>query len=297
MNGIIRCLRYSILAFAGLWAIRAAPAFGQSIVVPAPAYRYQWSVEYRERHIRVPRFVVETSQREVRNKVRVPVWETIEREETYTVRRPVYETVMRDEQYTVYDQVTTAAPQTIGAGQWVDQRVQLPGRMTTRLRWIPGGWTSDPVTGRQFWVPGGLRPTQVQRPGAVVSKRVWQPMAATTAVPQTTFAPRVETRQVPVRQVRYVEEQQVRKVPARVCRWVEQEQVVLVPETRRRLVWEDRVIRIPRPVCRRETVVPTAVPAPPGELPAPPFEPGVATPQPTLPPGEPVPETSPGDAP
>jgi hypothetical protein len=135
------------------------------------------------------------------------------REETYTVRRPVIETSLRDERCVRYEPVTTFVPQQVDQGTWVDEQVVRNGRTTTRLRWMEGGWTVDPATGREYWRIPMLRPVRVQQPDKVETVRVWKPNVVTMSVPQVSYQPRVHVRQVPIQTVRYVEEKRVRRVP------------------------------------------------------------------------------------
>jgi hypothetical protein len=135
------------------------------------------------------------------------------RDETYTVRRPVIETSYREEQYTRYEPVTTFVPQQVDQGAWVDEQVVRTGRTSTQLRWMQGGWTVDPATGREYWRLPMLRPVRVQQPDRVQNVRVWKPNVVTLSVPKVSYQPRVHVRQVPVQTVRYVEERRVRRVP------------------------------------------------------------------------------------
>jgi hypothetical protein len=135
------------------------------------------------------------------------------REETYTVRRPVIETSLREEQYVRYEPVTTFVPQQVDQGTWVDEPVVRTGRTTTQLRWMQGGWTVDPATGREYWRLPMLRPVRVKQPDKVRNARVWKPNVVTMSVPQVSYQPRVHVRRVPVQTVRYVEERRVRRVP------------------------------------------------------------------------------------
>lgn len=142
-----------------------------------------------------------------------PVSTTRYRDEYYTVRRPVIETSMREQRYVVYEPVTTFENQQVDQGAWVDEQVVEPGRKALRLRWLAGGWTVDPATGREYWRPPMLRPVREQQPPKVETVRTWKPNLVTISVPKTSYAPQVHVRQVPVDTVRYVEERRVRRVP------------------------------------------------------------------------------------
>jgi hypothetical protein len=135
------------------------------------------------------------------------------REETYTVRRPVVETSFREERYVRYEPVTTFVPQQVDQGAWVDEQVVRSGRTTTQLRWMPGGWTVDPATGREYWRLPMLRPERVKQPDKVQSVRAWKPNVVTISVPRVSYQPRVQVRQVPVQTLKYVEERRVRRIP------------------------------------------------------------------------------------
>lgn len=237
--------------------------------------------ELRERRYRVARPVWETTEQETRTKVLRPVWATEWREETYTVRKPLVETAMREERYTLFEPVTVYQPQTVDQGQFVEEQVATPRKPATRLKWIPGGWTSDAQTGHNYWKPPLVRPVQVARPPRIETRRVWRPNLVETKVPTTTYEPRVHVRNVPVRQVRFVEERRTRQVPQRVCRMVEQEIVRRVPVTICRTVYEERVERIP---VRVGPAAPQALPTPvdagePALVPVPPREAPVSPPR------------------
>ena len=135
------------------------------------------------------------------------------RDEIYTVTRPVIETSTREERPVRYEPVTTFVPQQVDQGAWVDQQVVRPGRTITRLRWLEGGWTVDPATGREYWRLPMLRPVRIRQPDQATTVRVWKPNVVTMSVPKTTYQPRVHVQQVPVQTVRYVEERRVRRVP------------------------------------------------------------------------------------
>ncbi len=271
----------------------APPVAAGSSPVEQAIYDDEWQTQIRERRYRVAHPVWETSEQETRTKVLRPVWETQWRDETYVIRKPVLETATREEQYTLYEPVTTYASQTVDQGQWVEQHTLQPRRPATRLRWIPGGWTVDAQSGKNYWKPPMLRPVQVERPAKVIAQRVWQPNLSVIQLPTTSMAPRVHTRKVPVQQVRYVEERCVRKVPQRVCRMVEQEIVSRVPVTVCRTVYEDKVERVPVRVRRCPPaaeaagglvpVLPAPVPSPMPPSSRPELDPNVTVPAPILP--------------
>ena len=135
------------------------------------------------------------------------------RDEIYTVTRPVIETSTREERQVRYEPVTTFVPQQVDQGAWVDQQVVRPGRTITRLRWLEGGWTIDPATGREYWRLPMLRPVRIKQPDQTTTVRVWKPNVVTLSVPKISYQPRVHIQQVPVQTVRYVEERRVRRVP------------------------------------------------------------------------------------
>ena len=254
-------------------------ASAAEVAAPADA---AGQTEFRERRYRVARPVWETTEQETRTKVLRPVWETQWREESYTVRRPLVETAMREEKYTMFEPVTIYQPQTVDQGQFVEEQVVEPRKPATRLKWIPGGWSADAKTGHSYWKPPMLRPVQVARPPRIETRRVWQPNLVETQVPITSYSPRVHVRQVPVQQVRFVEERRTRKIPQRICRMVEQEIVERVPVTVCRTVYEEKVERVPvrSPGCSPDAVAPGPYdPQAPALLPVPSPEPPLARPQ------------------
>ncbi|HQU46313.1 MAG TPA: hypothetical protein PK867_26135 [Pirellulales bacterium] len=134
-------------------------------------------------------------------------------ERSYVVRRPVIETSSREEQYVLYEPVTTFVPQQVDQGAWVDQQVVRPGRTSIELRWMSGGWTVDPATGREYWQLPMLRPVRVRRPDTMEVVRVWKPNMVTLSVPKVSYQPRLHTRQVPVQTLRMIDERRVRRWP------------------------------------------------------------------------------------
>ncbi|HWB11684.1 MAG TPA: hypothetical protein VG826_20805 [Pirellulales bacterium] len=207
---------------------------------------------------------------------------TAYREETYTVRRPVIETSYREERYVRYEPVTTFVPQQVDEGVWVDERVVRDGRTTTQLRWVQGGWTVDPATGREYWRLPMLRPVRVKQPDKVQSVRVWKPNVVTISVPKVSYQPRVHVRQVPVQTVRYVEERRVRRVPVGFGR-------LLAPAGGECSAPERTFVSPPPGLAPPST--PAASPSdPPAETsPASPAPPPSAIPQPAIDPRENVP--------
>jgi hypothetical protein len=279
----------SILLLIGSTGISAHEPAANCIPIGAPAvvYRTVWDTEYRERYYQVAR----------------PVWEQVHHEQRYRVRRPV-ETTLREETQVTYEPVTSHVTQYVDQGQWVDTQVQAPSRIVTRLRWVPGGWTSDPQTGQSYWKPGLLRPVRQERPGPVQTFRIWQPNVTPIAAAQTTFQPVTQIREVPVQTLRYVEQQQVRRVPVQVCRIVEEEVVQQIPVTTFRWVFEQRVERIPVRVSRVVAVPiesgPVGGVCPPEGAVAPTDPPRPAAPEgqpPALDPMEMVPEVQPQPTP
>lgn len=134
-------------------------------------------------------------------------------DQSHVVRRPVIETSSREEQYVLYEPVTTFVPQQVDQGAWVDQQVVRPGRTSIELRWMSGGWTVDPATGREYWQLPMLRPVRVRRPDTMEVVRVWKPNMVTLSVPKVNYQPRLHTRQVPVQTLRVIDERRVRRWP------------------------------------------------------------------------------------
>lgn len=146
-------------------------------------------------------------------KVPRPVWTTEYRDEVYTVTRPLIETSTREVRQVRYEPVTTFVPRQVDQGAWVEQQVVRPGRTTMHLRWIEGGWTIDPASGREYWRLPMLRPVRVRQPDQTTTVRAWKPNVVTLSVPKISYQPRDHIQQVPVQTVRYVEERRVRRVP------------------------------------------------------------------------------------
>ncbi|MHC4181024.1 MAG: hypothetical protein ACYSWU_26290, partial [Planctomycetota bacterium] len=173
-------------------------------------------------------------------------------EERYTVRRPVYETAYRTECQTVMRPVTTCRTEYVDQGCYAEQMVFKPSLPATRLRWVPGSCTVDPVTGATVYQRPGLHWVQTPR-GRYEVRRVWQPNVVARQVPQTTYVPQTVSRQVPVQVCRYQEEQVCRKVPYQVCRIVREEHVRKIPYTVCRQVVERVERQVPVKVCRMVT--------------------------------------------
>jgi len=248
----------------------AAPSRPEATALSRPAMLYKPSsaapVEQPATLAAQP--VWEVRQQEQRVVELRPVWETVEREEAFTVRRPVVETSVRQEKFTVQQPVVTFQDQPTDQGSWVDRQVYVPsGKTATRFQWTRGGWTTSARTGIPYWKPPLLVPTQVELPGTYRTDRVWQAKVVTQRVPQVSYTPRVETRQVSTPTVRYVEERHVRKVPVQVCRMVEHEVVRKVPVLNCRLPGKDLGTPLPCPGPKKDGLSPkpaieSAVPHP-----------------------------------
>ena len=246
-----------------------------------------WETEYRECSYDRVRYVTETEMREQRYVVSRPVCETSYREQRRVVCRPVTETVMQDYTYTTYRPVTTMRTEYVDQGAFVSQWVYKPGNVRNRLRWLPGGYAVDPLTGTTYWRRAGLYWVPSQAPGAYALQQQYVPNVVAVQKPQTTYVPETVTEKRPVQVTRYQQEVVVEKVPVRVCRteqveevrqvpvtvrkpvvervsykvpvktcrWVRQEMVRKVPVTVQRYEYEERVERVPVRVCRMVTEV------------------------------------------
>jgi hypothetical protein len=166
------------------------------------------------------------------------------------VRRQVIETAEQEQSSTVVEPVTTYQTAYVDQGGFVDQQIVQPGRVRNRMRWVPGGCVTDPVTGASAYARGGLAWVQTPGPARVEVMRVWQPNVVATQIPQTNYVQRIVTQKVPVQVCRYVDEEVVRKVPVQVCRIVEEEQVRRVPVQTVRQVVERVQQQTPVQVCR-----------------------------------------------
>ncbi len=211
-----------------------------------------WETQMQDCSYNRVRYVEETAEREERYTVWRPVWETRQRQECCTVLRPVQQTVYRNECCTVNEPVTTCRTEYVDQGCYAEQMVMKPGFPRTRLEWQPAGWTTDPATGQPQWRRAGLYWVQTPR-GRYEVQRVWQPNLVAHQVPQTTYVPRVVTRQVPVQVTSYQPEQVCRTVPYQVCRMVAQECVRKVPYKVCRPVVERVEQQVPVRVCRMVT--------------------------------------------
>ncbi|HUT14471.1 MAG TPA: hypothetical protein VMY42_28555 [Thermoguttaceae bacterium] len=215
------------------------------------SYRPVWETEVRTCRYRVCRPVAETTVRKEYCTVMKPVWETQQREERYTVRRPVYETSTRTEYQTVMEPVTTYRTVYVDQGCYQDYTVLRPGLPQTRLRWVPGNCTLDPLTGLTVYQRPGLYWEQTPG-GRYEVQRVWKPNLVTQQVPQTTYCAKVIANEVPVQTCRYEQVEMTRTIPYKVCRMVEQQYVREIPVTTYRMAWEEREQDVSYRVCRMQ---------------------------------------------
>ena len=220
-------------------------------------HRPVWETHTRERRYRVAKPVYETSTREERYKVLRPVTQTETRYRQHVVRRPVTETVMQDRSYVTCEPITTLRTQYVDRGGFVDQTVFRPGAVRNGLRWVPGGYVSDPATGTNVWYRGGLHWVPTQAPGRYEVRRQYVPNVVGEQVPQTSYQQRVVTQKVPVNVTRYVDEVVNQPVQVQVCKWVEQEYVRPVTVTTQRIEYEERVEPVHVRVCRMQAEVQT----------------------------------------
>jgi hypothetical protein len=175
----------------------------------------------------------------------------------------------------------------VDQGHFVNQQVLRPGAARNRLRWLPGQYYIDPVTGQYVWGRGGLHWVPEAGPSRVEVQRVYVPQMVQRQVAETSYVQKVVAEQSPVTVTKYVDEVVTQRVPIRVCRmeqveevrrvpitvqrpvtervnyqvavkkctWVEQEVVRKVPVTTRRFEYEERVEQTPVNVCRMVTEV------------------------------------------
>lgn len=259
-----------LMAVAGTAA--PAPAVSQTVEKRPPAQmvsRPVWRVQHEQRAEQVLR----------------PVWVTLEREEPYTVSRPVVETAVHYEKVQVNRPVTTYREQVVDRGSWVTEQAAVPGKPAMRIKWVSGGWTTDPLTGLSYWRPGMLLPVQVPGAPTTTERRVWKPNLVKVHVPETKLVAETQSKPTYVQTVRYIEEHRVRKVPVRVCQFVPQQVVRSVPVVTCQMVQE---VEKPQAV----ESAPAGVPAPAGApaRPSPAVAPVIQAPANGVPDQEPEPD-------
>ncbi len=220
--------------------------------------RPQVSCEERQQVCHVVEYVNETSMREQRQIVMRPIYEQQVYQQQFTVRKPVCRTVLENEQYTVCQPVTTYRTEYVDQGQEVCQQVVVPGETRNRLRWLPGQYVTNPLTGTPQWQRGGLHwvPDLVTA-ARVETRRQWVPNLVAQQVPVTQMVPQVLTRQVAKQVTEYVDEVQTRDIPYTVCKWQPEEQVTQIPCTVQRPVTREVVNKYQVQVCnwQREEMV------------------------------------------
>ncbi len=195
-------------------------------------------------------YVTETQNRVERFTTMKPVYETQEREEQVTVRREVQETVMQQQQQTVFEPVTTTATQFVDQGGFVDQSVVVPGRVSNRLGWVPGGASVSQTNGVTYFRRGGLHWIPTQAPATTLTQRVFVPNVVAQQVQQTQMVAKVVTNEVPVQVTRLVDQVETRRVPVQTVRYEQQQHERQVPVTVQRPVVERVVERRPIRTCK-----------------------------------------------
>lgn len=209
-----------------------------------------WETQARVHRYTVARPVTETTERIERYTVQRPVWETHERDVCYTVRRQVTDTIEKEVVSTVMKPVTTCQTRYVDQGGYVDQQSVVAGSVSNRLRWMPGGMVTDPVTGAAYRQRAGLVWVPQAGPSKVVVNRVWQPNVVAQQIPVTQLVPEQIVTKVPVQVCRYVDEQVTKKVPYQVCRMETQVCERKVPVTTCKIVYENREEPISVRVCK-----------------------------------------------
>ena len=154
--------------------------------------------QYREQQQQRVRYQTEVQYREQRKVVMRPIEETSSRVQRTVVRKPVTKTVMQPRSYTTYQPVTTMQTQVTDTGSYVNQSVYQPGTVQNRLRWIPGSYVTDPVTGVTSWKRGGFHWIPYQNAGRYRTYRQYVPNLVSREVPVTRYVAKVVTEEHPV---------------------------------------------------------------------------------------------------
>ncbi len=183
-------------------------------------------------------YVTETSEREEVYTTYRPVVETHYQTRNRVVQRPVTETQYQTQNYTTYRPVTTYQNTVVDQGQYVAQQYYQPGDTRYHLRWMRGGYQTDP-TGTAGYRRGGLGWVPYTSPGQTYAQLAYKPNPVQVAIPRTTVVPEVQQAQVPVQVTRMHTETVQEQVPVNITRMEAVQNVRKVPVT------------VQRPVTRR----------------------------------------------
>jgi hypothetical protein len=206
-------------------------------------------------------YVTETAEREETYTTYRPVVETSYVTQNYVVQRPVTETQFQTQQYTSYQPVTTFQNAVVDQGQYVAQQYYQPGDTRYGLRWVPGGFNTDP-TGMGAYRRGGLGWVPYTSPGNTFAQLMYQPNPVQVAVPQTTLMPQVQQVQVPVTVTKMQAEVVQQQVPVNTTRMEATQETRRVPysvqrpvvQRIERMVPVDRIEYVEQEMVRPKTV-------------------------------------------
>ncbi len=184
--------------------------------------------EYVDQSYDETSFVTETAEREETRTSYRPVTETQYQTQNYVVQRPVTETQYQTQQYTTYQPVTTYKTAVVDQGQYYVQQYQQPGDTRYGLRYLPGGYNTDP-TGQGAYRRGGFGWVPYTSQGSTFAQLQYQANPVQVAVPQTTMMPQVQQAQVPVQVTKMQSEVVQQQIPYNVTRYEPVQQTYKVP--------------------------------------------------------------------
>ncbi|MCA9191396.1 MAG: hypothetical protein KDB03_06535 [Planctomycetales bacterium] len=173
-------------------------------------------------------YVTETSEREETYTSYMPVTETHYQTQQYVVQKPVVETQYQTQQYTTYQPITTYQNAVVDMGQYVAQQYYQPGDTRYGLKWLSGGWQSDPM-GVSGYRRGGLGWVPYTSQGSMSYQTQYQANPVQIAVPQTSLMPQTQQIQVPVQVTHMQNEIVQQQVPYNLTRMQAVQQVRKVP--------------------------------------------------------------------
>ena len=217
--------------------------------------------EWVDQSYNVTSYVTETAEREEAYTTYRPITETSYVTQNYVVQRPITETQLQTQQYTTYQPVTTYQTAVVDQGQYVAQQYYQPGDTRYGLRWVPGGYNTDP-TGMGAYRRGGLGWVPYTSPGNTFAQLAYQPNPVQVAVPQTSLMPQVQQVQVPVTVTKMQAEVVQQQVPVSTTRMEAVQETrrvpysVQKPVTQRveRMVPVDRVEYVEQEMVRPKTI-------------------------------------------
>ena len=221
-------------------------------------YRPEQVTRYREREVTDTVYRKVTKYRDETYTVRKPVVRTEYRNETRTVRKPVTESMVEVTKTTSYRPVTETRTELVAKPGGVGFFVQPNAYQRPRLRYLPPGYYTDPVTGLTVYRRRGIHWT-TPNPTAVAADL--PPTLVAEDRTETRYVPETREERRPVDVTRLVDSTETYRVPYEVETMVESTATRQVPYTVEEPVKVTRVEKVPyTETIMKEEVVTRRVP-------------------------------------